>query len=84
MTPHLENCTEIDWKKKQEIEKTLNGHSLSMMRIFRLCEISKDPDRVKQAMHNNVGHVPVARGVDKTHKDGINENVGPPLRLIGQ
>ena len=55
-----------------------------MMRMFRMCEISNDPDRVKQAMHNNTGHVPVARGVDKTHKDGINENVGPPLRLIGQ
>ena len=78
------NCVEIDWEQKQDMEQTLNGHILSMMRVFRMCELSNDPDRVKQAMHNNTGHVPVARGVDKTHKDGINENVGPPLRLIGQ
>ena len=48
----------------------------------RMCEISKDPDRVKKAMHNNVGNVPVARGVDKTHKDGFDESVGPPLRMV--
>ena len=82
ITPHLENCVEIDWDKKQEMEQTLNGHSLSMMRVFRMCEISNDPDRVKQAMHNNTGHVPVARGADKTHKNDFDENVGPPLRLI--
>ena len=73
MEDHLENCVEIDWKKKQEKEKILNGHSLSMMRIFRMCENSKDPERVKMAMHNNVGHVPVARGVDKTHKEGFDQ-----------
>ena len=64
----------IGWEKKQEIEK--------MMRIFRMCEASNDPDRVKQAMKNNMGHVPVARGVDKTHKDGFDNHVGPPLRMI--
>ena len=82
MNPHLENCEEITWEQKQERERFLNGHSLSMMRVFKMCEISRDPDRVKQAMHNNMGHVPVARGVDKTHKDGIDESVGPKLRMI--
>ena len=53
-----------------------------MMRIFRLCEVSNDPDRVKKAMKNNMGHVPVARGVDKTHKYGFDNDVGPPLRMI--
>ena len=33
-------------------------------------------------MHNNMGNVHVARGVDKTHKDGFNKSVGPPLRMI--
>merc|ERR1711911_143012 len=33
-------------------------------------------------MHNNVGHVPVARGVDKTHKEGFDKNIGPKLRMI--
>ena len=82
MNPHLENCTEITWEQKQEKERVLNGHSLSMMRMFKMCEISNDSDRVKQAMHNKLGQVPVARGVDKTHKDGIDANVGPKLRMI--
>ena len=47
-----------------------------------MCKVSNDPDRLKQAMHNNMANVPVARGADKTHKNDIDENVGPPLRLI--
>ena len=46
--------------------------------VFKMCEVSNDPDRVKQAMHNNMANVPVARGADKTHMDDFDENVEPP------
>ena len=54
-------------------------HGLCMVQH---AEAIKLLDRVKQAMKNNMGHVPVARGVDKTHKDGFDNHVGPPLRMI--
>ena len=50
--------------------------------MFRIGENHQYPGRVKMAMHNKFGHVPVLRGTDKDHKDGFDPGVGPPLRPI--
>ena len=53
-----------------------------MVRMLKVSENYRYPGRVKMAMHNKFGHVPVLRGSDKDHKDGFDPGVGPPLRPI--
>merc|ERR1712121_459149 len=53
-----------------------------MGRWLKIGEKYGNDDRVKAALKNNNAHVPVMKGVDKDHKIGFNEGVGPPLRPI--
>ena len=82
MDSHLVGNEEIGWDEKQGIEKNLNAHAVQMVRMFRIVENHQYPGRIKMAMHNKIGHIPVLRGSDKDHKDGFDPDVGPPLRPI--
>ena len=53
-----------------------------MIRAFKIGDNHRYRGRVKMAMHNKFGHIPVLRGADKNHKDGFDPAVGPPLRPI--
>ena len=55
---------------------------MQMVRMFMIGKNHQYPGRVKLAMHNKFGHIPLLRGSDKDHKDGFAPGVGPPLRPI--
>ena len=82
MQEHIVNDRPVDWEEKESKEKILNGHALQMGRWLQIGMNYNYPDRVKKALRNNNAHIPVMRGADKTHKEGFDEAVGPPLRGI--
>ena len=71
MRTHLVGNEEMNWEEKQGIEKILNAHAIQMVRMFKVSANYQYPGRVKTAMHNKFGHVPVLRGSDKDHKEGF-------------
>ena len=82
MQEHVTNDRPVDWGEKHSIENILNGHALQAGRWLEMGEKYNYPDRVRKALRNNKAHIPVMRGADKTHKEGFDEAVGPPLRGI--
>ena len=68
MEPHVANDPVISLEEKNVIENTLNGHSLQLARILKIGQNGNDWNRVKSALNNKFGHVPVLYGLKKDHK----------------
>ena len=68
MEPHVANDPVISLEEKNVIENTLNGHSLQLARILKIGQNGNDWNRVKSALTNKFGHVPVLYGLKKDHK----------------
>ena len=68
MEPHVSKDSIISLEDRTKLERQLNGHTLQLGRILKIGENHNHWDRVKSALINKFGHVPVLYGLLKDHK----------------
>ena len=68
MEPHVANDPVITLEERKDLENRLNGHSLQFGRMLKIGENHGHWDRIKSALVNKFGHIPVLYGLKKDHK----------------
>ena len=68
MQPHIRDAEVVTMRVRDETERSLNGHCLQLGRILLLGENHRHWPRMKSALRNRSGHVPVLYGMVKDHK----------------
>ena len=68
MQPHIANDQVISLEEKNNIENNINGHCIQFGRILKIGQNQGHWNRIKSALVNKFGHVPVLYGLKKDHK----------------
>ena len=68
MEPHINSDNTITLGMRKDIENSMNGHCLQLGRIIKLGQNHNHWSRMKSALVNKFGHIPVLYGLKKEHK----------------
>ena len=83
--PHTSGDLVISLEDQHHLERSLNGHTLQLARVFLVCFNQGDLARVKKALINEDIEPTPLRAVRKDHKQvpAHLQEFGPPSRPIG-
>ena len=83
MEPHIKNKAVISLDDRKSIEDSLNGHCLQFGRILKMGERHDHWSRIKSALVNKFGHIPVLYGLKKDHKPVVEGKPMPTRPVCG-
>ena len=83
MEPHVNKDAVIDLDKRKDVENSLNGHCLQLGRIVKIGYTHGHWDRMKSALINKFGHVPVLYGLKKDQKVSFTGKPTPTRPVCG-